>query len=366
MFERSLGLATATLLVASLLPAAGNAQPMGAKGEDFLYQVEPGDTLEQLALRYTLKASNWATLQTFNHIDDPYHLQVGNILKIPLSLIPTLPSGATVAYASGDASVDGHPMQSGMVLHAGQTLHTDGQSAVTLILSDGSQLTLDPGTTLQVLRLKKFQGTGLTDTVLEMKSGSLDSSVAPDHQGVGRFEVRTPVTVTGVRGTQLRIRTGDQGSQHEVLQGRIATQGTHRAGEQDVTADHGIAYGTSGQSLGIQKLLPAPTLQTPVSTGGGWRLTFEPIPGAAAYRVRVAQDAAGRFPESEQTVTSPVAMVTSRLGGRHYVFIRGISPLKIEGQEASLALEFPWGVTSSDGSPVLDGFGEPIRRQADW
>ncbi|CAM5201021.1 hypothetical protein CDEF62S_01507 [Castellaniella defragrans] len=262
--------------------------------------------------------------------------------------------------------MDGHTLQTGMVLHAGQTLHTGSQGAVTLTLSDHSQLTLDPGTTLQVLQLKKFQGTGLTDTVLEMRSGSLDSSVAPNHQGVGRFEVRTPVTVTGVRGTQLRVRAGARGSQHEVLQGQIATLGADRAREQDITVGHGIAYGAAGQSLGIQPLLPAPTLQAPTRAGGGWRLSFPPLPGAAAYRVRVARDAAGAFPESEQTVASPEATVTSRRGGQHYVFVRGISSLGLEGRDASLALEFPWGIVSSDGSPILDGFGEPIRRQADW
>lgn len=306
MIDRPLRLALTTLCL-GLLPLAGYAQPMGAQGEDFLYQVQAGDTLEALSQRYTLQASNWPTLQSLNQVSDTYRLMIGKVLRIPLALIPTEPDAALVSYVSGHATADGRSLSAGMALHSGQ----------------------------------------------------LESTVAPDHQGVGRFEVRTPVTVTGVRGTKLRVRTRSDGSQHEVLQGKIATQGSGQ--EQDVRKNQGIAYASSGATLGLQALLPPPVLSAPVRAGGGWRLSLQPIPGADAYRVRVTQDAQGHLQESEQKVTHPTMAVTSRRGGLHYVFVRGISALGIEGQETSLALEFSWGLASSDGTPILDGSGEPVQ-----
>ena len=72
--------------------------------------------------------------------------------------------------------------------------------------------------------MRQFEGTGLTDSVVRVQRGSVESSVAPEGQGVGRFEIRTPVAVTGVRGTRFRVQSGSGGVHSEVLEGSVRLQ----------------------------------------------------------------------------------------------------------------------------------------------
>jgi len=352
-------LALALLSACLFLPPAARAEPMGARGDDFLYRVEPGDTLEQLARRYTLQAGHWPALQRLNEVDDPYRLPIGKVLRIPLSLIPERPATATAIHVTGQVTADGRPVRPGDVLRAGQSLRSADGGTATLRLEDQSLLTLPPGTTLRLQRLQSFQGTGLTDTRLSIDRGTLESTVAPAGTGVGRFEVRTPATVTGVRGTRLRVHADASGSRHEVLQGGAAIEGPGGT-EQHLDPDRGAAYDANGALLGTHPLLPPPP-DPRISRDGGQRLDFEPVPRAAAYIIRIALDADGARLESSQRVAGPGAPLRARGGGPRYVFVRGIDALGIEGRDAVLAVDsLRIGLTAGDGSPVLAADGAPV------
>src|SRR3546814_3121055 len=88
--------------------------------------------------------------------------------------------------------------------------------------SDVCSSDLDGATHLE--RLRQFEGNSLTDSILRVQRGVVDSNVAPAGQGVGRFEVRTPVAVTGVRGTRFRVQAGAQGARSEVIEGSVRLQ----------------------------------------------------------------------------------------------------------------------------------------------
>src|SRR5690606_24794352 len=118
------------------LPPTTVARPLGAQGNDFLYQVEPHDTLEQLARRYTLRAEHWPELQRLNQVEDPYRLPIGKVLRIPLSLIPEQPATATIVHVAGQVAADGRPVRPGDILRANQSLRSDAGSTATLQLED--------------------------------------------------------------------------------------------------------------------------------------------------------------------------------------------------------------------------------------
>jgi len=350
----------ALVLLASCLslPATTVARPLGAQGNDFLYQVEPHDTLEQLSRRYTLRAEHWPELQRLNQVEDPYRLPIGKVLRIPLSLIPEQPATATIVHVAGQVAADGRPVRPGDILRANQSLRSDAGSTATLQLEDRSLLTLPPGTTLRLRRLKSFQGTGLTDTQVDIDRGSLESTVSPDDTGVGRFEIRTPATVTGVRGTRLRVHVDAQGSRHEVLHGNAAIESPSQ-GEQRLALDRGAAYDARGTLLGSHPLLPAP--HHPNLDPGSGRLEFEPVPGASTYAVRVALDADGTRLESSRRVNGPGVFLQARGSGPRYIFVRGIDALGIEGHDAVLAVDtLRIGLRASDGTPVLGIDGTPV------
>ena len=350
-------MALALLSVCLSLPLAGRAQPMGAEGDDFLYKVQPQDTLENIARRYTLQSSLWQTLQRLNHVDDPYRLSIGKVLHIPLSLIPERPAAATVIHVTGSVTADGRAVASGDVLQAGQTLHSAPDSSATLQLEDQSLLTLPQDTTLQLQRLQAFEGTGLTDTRIGIDQGTLESSVAPAHTGVGRFEILTPATVTGVRGTRLRIHTDASGSRHELLQGSAAIDGPDQQ-QQHLVPDQGAAYDAHGTLLAMRPLLPAPQGLTLSQSRD--RLDFDPIPQAVAYTIRITLDAEGSRLESRQQVDGPGAPLPGRSGTPRYAFVRGIDAFGIEGRDAVLQLPATAILTTGSGLTVLSSDGAPV------
>lgn len=349
------------LSVCQLIAPLALAGPLGAQGEDFLYEVEAGDTLGDLAVLYTGAWSGWSRLQEINQVADPYALPIGKVLRIPLSMIPRQAASAGISHVSGTVLADGRPLRPGDSVHAGQQLLSVQGGSATMVLEDQSLLTLEPGASVHVEHMQTFTGSGLTDTILRIPAGSLESSVAPANTGVGRFEVRTPATVTGVRGTRLRVHTDPAGSRHEVLQGRAAVQG--EGAENLVRPGQGAAHDVSGKLLGLRDLLPAPLLSEPVRSGSGWLLEFAAVPQAVAYRIQVARDAAGSQRETSRLVTEPRAQVYARGAGARHVFVRAIDSLGIEGQESVLELSFMSGLTSSDGKPVTASDGTPIALQ---
>lgn len=353
--------AAALALTAALsLALPAQSQPLGARGDDFLYQVVPHDTLEQLARRYTLQPANWPALQTLNQVDDPYRLPIGKVLRIPMRLIPKQAAQARVTYVSGAVSNQGKPLRQGDTLHAGQTLTSGPGGSATLALEDGSLITLAPGSELHLATLRTFQGSGLSDTILTLPKGDLESSVAPRKTGVGRFEVRTPATVTGVRGTRLRVHADPAGSRHEVVTGQAAIQDAAHA-EQTLPDGQGAAYDRAGTLLAQEPLLPAPRLPAPTAAAAHQPLGFAPVPKAQAYRIQIALDAEGSQVESSTRSTQPVIHLEARGPGRRYVRVRAIDALGIEGEDATLTLESPGGLLSGDGRPVRSGDGLPVR-----
>jgi len=352
-------LCTVTFLCGLLLPMSANAQPAGAKGDDFLYRVVQGDTLGDLAQRYTMNFSNWSALQRINGIDDPYRLPIAKLLRIPFSMIPLRESAARVLHLTGQASADGRALSSGSSVQEGQTVETGPNGFVTLQLSDESIVSIPPSTSVVVRRLREFTSVGLTDSVFDMKAGTIETQVAPNDTGVGRFEVRTPVSVTGVRGTRLRVHATPEGSRSEVVTGMAGVDGS-AASEVVLRRQQGVAVDSLGKSLGVRKLLAAPRLSPPVRGPGGWSAQFEPVDGAASYLVSVARDPEGGRLVSRQRIDAPPARFAASGPGTHYVFVRALDAAGIGGLDAHEAFEGAFVLSDQSGTPVLAGDGSLI------
>lgn len=352
----------AQCLAALVLAGSGSvlAQPAGADGDDFLYRVVQGDTLIDLAVRYTATPQNWPTLQQINQVADTLALPIGKVMRIPFSIIPEVPAPALLVHASGHVLVDGRTVSPGGQLPEGSTLTTAPGGFATLLLTDGSTLTVPGNSTIAVDRLQAFQGTGLTDTILSVENGSVESVVAPEQTGVGRFEIRTPVAITGVRGTRLRVHRDETGAQTEVLSG-VAHLGAATAGQAMLKPGQGVATRADGVMGAVRALPAAPQLSQPERGPQGWQVAFEPVPGATAYLVRVADDPQGTRPRSSQHFNSPQEVRFSAHGpGTHYVLIRAIGADGLMGPDAAQPFEGQPVLLSSNGHPVAAGQGGQV------
>lgn len=351
--------AMSVLCALCFAPLPAQAQPAGADGDNFLYHVISGDTLINLAQRYTDKPSNWSTLQSLNQVADPAFLPIARQLKIPFALIPEIPAPATVSHVMGQASANGTPIMLNTQVKEGDVIRTGPNSFVTLLLADQSAVSVPPDSQLSVVRLRTFKGTGLIDAILNVHSGGLESEVAPDKTGVGRFEVRTPVTVTGVRGTRLRVRAQPSGSQTEVVHGRaqLATAGKDRA---VLRQGQGAATSASGQFLGVRPLLAAPALPPGTRGGQGWLASFPPVPGAQAYLVQVARDEAGTQLVSSKRFDEPSVTYGANGSGTFYVRVRAIDGDGVMGEDAVQSFPGQSALHTAFGLPVSTAFGDVV------
>lgn len=335
------------------------AQPAGAQGEDFMYRVQQGDTLGELSQRYTGNTENWRTLQQLNQVGDEFSLSIAKMLRIPFSMIPEQPTQAQIRHVAGEARIDGALVSAGQTLAEGQTLVTGPAGFVGLELADGSSLSVPPVSELRLDRLREFQGTGLIDMIVDMREGSMEGEVAPRKTGVGRFEVRTPVSVTGVRGTRLRVHASDTGVRSEVLQGQVNVEAS-QSGATMLREQQGVAVDTAGRSSGPRRLLEAPTLTVPVRGGAGWMVDFPAIPGAQSYQVLVATDAQGRNLVSRSQVAAPPASFSAPGPGDYYVIVRAVDELGLTGLDASQPFEGQSVLMSGTGGSVVTGYGGPV------
>ena len=357
--------AVLAMVALALAGPRAHAQPAGSLGEDFIHYVQAGDTLSELAEHYTGRVDNWPPLQSLNHVAEPTRMPVALALRIPLALIPEQPDTARIVHLQGEAQVDGQTARVGQEVAEGARLRTGAASFITLTLSDDSELTVPPGSEVAAERLRRFRNVPLIDSVFRIATGAIDTRVAPKGRGVGRFEVRTPVAVTGVRGTRFRVQSTPAGSASQVLEGRVRLQphapGEAAAGPLTVAAGYGAMVSGDGSVAPMRPLLPAPQLSDPERADGGWRVAFAPVPGAVHYTLSVSTDADALRVVSSRRVDRPQeARFTLPGAGIYYVTVHGVDAQGFGGQDATRPVRAGGVLMTSFGQPVGAGEGGQI------
>jgi hypothetical protein len=316
-----------------------HAGPAGTDGEDFIYVVDAGDTLFQLADRFMARPDGWRELQALNRVANPYRLAPGTRIRIPLRLIPVTTGTVRVVSAVGEVVADGKPVRAGMQLAEAERISTGADGLVTLELTDGSRVALPQNTSLDVRRVRVFARSGLGDTVLHVDRGSAESQVAPGRDGVGRFEMRTPMMVTGVRGTRYEVSAGEREARGVVLEGAVSVRGRGRAAR-EVRAGYGVNVGGNGAVSAPRALLPAPTLPelpAPIYAPSA-EVSWEPVRGAASYLVTVTRDRARTEAVSSQTVQAPRATLAGLPHGKLYLHVRAVDASRLAGYPGTAAM----------------------------
>lgn len=345
----------------TLVSSAAWSQPSGARGDNFIYRVLSGDTLSQIASTYTHQQGNWRPLQTLNHVADTLALPIGKELSIPFSMIPVNDMPLRITHRTGQVSVNGLALGPDLIaLKEGDHIQTGNQGYLTLSLQDSSDLLIPANSSVVLKRARAFQGTGLTDTIIALDQGDLESIVAPQSAGVGRFEVHTPISITGVRGTSLRVRHSDQGSYSEVLEGRADLNTQSTQGTTVLAQNFGASVAPDGRIDALGPLPAKPRISAPVRQAGQWTSTAEPDPAAQAYLVQVALDEQGSKQISRYTTADRQFSFRANRPGQYYVLVRAINSQGLMGPDAVAGFSGALVLSSSDGSAIATGFGEPV------
>lgn len=309
--------------------------------EEYSYTARNGDTLIGIADRLLIEPGRWPRLQRLNRIADPRHILPGTVILIPLAMMRQAPAEAKVLQAQGDTDSDGEKLQPGMTLGEGRAVRTGKNISVTLQLGDGTRLTLQPQSQMRLERLKTYPGTGIYDSGVRLDSGRVESAAAKQRGGA-RYEVRTPLALAAVRGTNFRVSADAEQARSEVLEGRVAVSGA-QAGTKSVNlnAGFGTVVDSSQQPLPPVALLGAPEtgslpkLQERVLM----RFKLPALAEATAYRGQIAADRSFQAVLAEATFKSPEVRFGDLPDGDYVLRVRGIDKLGLEGKDAHHAFK---------------------------
>ena len=320
--------------LAWISPIATSAAGAPADTE-YAYRSQAHDTLIGLSRRLLRDPARWTALQKKNSIADPTRIPVGRVILIPRDWLRQRPETASVMVVVGSASSDGGEIQVGDALREGASVGTAPGGYVTLRLADGSVVTLNESSTLKLERMQRYDGTGVRDTGLKLESGSLDTHVTP--QGAaGRFEIRSPVAISAVRGTELRSAFDAPGARDktEVIGGAVAVAG---AGAAVVVPSGFGTISEAGAGPREPTRLPEPPDLTGLPArmeGDELRVAFPPVPGIARYRARLATDPEFHEVRADRVSEAAEVLFPAVPDGPYWLQVRSVDRDGLEGRDA--------------------------------
>lgn len=300
------------------------------------YVIRRGDTLIDIGERYFARPENWRRVQAINRITNPYRLPIGGVLRIPTSFFRITSAGARVAAFQGPVAIVRADQRSAphldQALVEGDVLETGANAHLRLTLSDGGAIAVPSNTRMRVDRLRSDVLTGGLDQSFSVLQGRIENRVAPVRNG-GAYTVRTPVSVSAVRGTVYRTSFDADLARAtaEVLEGEVDVDSGGAVAS--VAPGQGAVMGAAG--VLVKPLPPAPYLVEPDAPRTGVEVAFDIVPLAEAvtYRALVASDPAltNVIAQAESLEGQTRVVLPPLVDGFHYLSLTAVSADGLEG-----------------------------------
>lgn len=327
----------ALILLTAAAPAPAN---------DWLYIVESGENLWDLAARYLIDVSYTPRLQTLNRIADPYHIPPGTRLRMPLQWLKSSAFAAGVVDVRGETTLieddtgQTVPLHPGSIVAAGDVLETGANANLTLKFVDGSRLLLLENSRLRLNRVGVFGDTGMADNRLLLEKGRAETQVAP-REPATRFEISTPSAITSVRGTDYRVSLADtaEASRAEVLRGKVDVRGAGRS--RVLSPGQGTVVMADRAPEPPVPLPPAPDLSQLPATLDRVPIQFA-LPNAAAgslHRIQLSAKADFTTLVMDKTVAGNVVKGSDLPDGNYHLRARAVDARGLEGLNAEREIE---------------------------
>lgn len=305
------------------------------------YQVRSGDTLIALSTKYLSKKEDYQRVQQLNGVKDPYRLPVGSTLLIPMELLRIELVDGVISSFRGNVTIDGQAAAVGMKVRQGMKVETGADAFVTVLLPDGSAISLPSQSRIHVQRLRRILLTGGLERRFRLEAGRSQSSVKPFKDPGSSFQVTTPLSVSAVRGTDFRVAIDPAGERAltEVIGGTVGVQAEADKTETAVPKAFGIVSTPSGSEPPVALLPPPQLLAIGREGDDGVRVSVKPVEGAASYRIQLATDLQFQQIFKEAITQTDSASFVGLGSVPFFVRLTAISASGMEGLPATYAFE---------------------------
>lgn len=239
--------------------------PIGATNESIPYQVQSGDTIWTFSNLYLKGVDAWKEVVKINKVSEPKALQPDTVLKIPTHLIRLLPEQARCENVFGKPTlktVKGslRLIESGDFVGVGDHIQTARDQSLTLRLSDGSLIRVEPDTSLLVGQLGRSMFRKLNFTDFEVLKGKIQATVTTQ-KGGDRFVIRNQTALAGVRGTEFSFASFHNRAILEVHDGKVAYLALHGNASEKLLSTGEVGLIDENGSILVGRTRPAPELK---------------------------------------------------------------------------------------------------------
>ncbi|BHH82714.1 hypothetical protein LA52FAK_10030 [Desulforhopalus sp. 52FAK] len=318
--------------------------------------VQKGTNLITITRQFCTSKYHWKEIAKINNLTSPFLISSGDVIYAPIELLKTEKLTAKVASVVGGVFIleRGKKLKrvvKGDEIYPGQTLVTEEDGFTHIVFPDNKYTRISSGSKFTLTYLVR-----LTDKSMKaeffLEKGRITHAVKKQLEVNETFTTRTPVSVTGVRGTEFRMKVSeDKVNIVETLKGIVNVQGD--AGNLSLNKGEGTKV-AEGQKPELPKKLP-PTPESPVIDD-----IFRTLPvivsapeddSATSYRLRITTDQIGNNTVLEKQAQPGGSFTLLALeDGKYYGFLTALDDEDFESLSAS---PFIFEVRTVPGAPIF-------------
>lgn len=323
--------------------------------------VSKGTGLIKLARKFCTSEYHWKELARLNNLQPPYSIFPGDKIFVPIELLKVKMVSGHVAAVSGSVYLltgkeKLKKIQKGDTILPGQTLVTEDDGFAHIIYPNNKYTRVASNSRFSLTYMVNLVDDSLK-AEFYLEKGRIIHAVREKLKPDDSFQTKTPVSVTGVRGTEFRLKMlDDTRNVVETLQGAVEVDG---GGARLVVPSGSGSIVEKGNPPGKPKKLP-PT-PPPLHIADIYQALPVIIPTvqdsfAEKYRIRIALDEAGNQTVLEQITASgeKFKFITLEDG----IYYGSHTSINAEGLESRPSKPVKFQIRTVPAAPILSN---PLR-----
>lgn len=300
---------------------------------DYVYTVQPGDSLSKLTHEVMDGRTSWSKLAQYNKLPNAQMIMPGEVLHIPFPWLKGIPTEAHIDALAGEVLLNGKAASVGDAVTSSAVLKTAEGGSVRLRLPDDSTVNVLENSGVEAKEISRKPQEGFFMTVFKLVAGRIDVIKSKFPADQSPLLVEGQHGTIGVRGTHFRM--GQQGANTlaEIEHGKVAFD----AGKRSLALSGGegsVADGVKAPT--VIPLLPAPVVQAipEAFDQPTVRIKLQELKGAQAFRAEVAREEEFASIVAQGTHKGTQLRISSLPDGTYWLRVRGMDKHGLQGLEA--------------------------------